>query len=319
MRKVDMEQRCADASEGWAMDIHRLVVFCKVIDLQSFTKAAEAVNLTQPTISGHIRALEISLGEKLVDRLGREILPTPAGKVLYRYAREIIQLRDKAAQAIGQFKGNLTGAMNMGASTIPGAYILPRLIGSFKASYPSIHFTLKIGGSGEIVEKVLDGSVEFAMIGARWDDKRILLDEIYSDELVMAVYKGHPWEGCEGIEVNELAGMPFVMRERSSGTRIVMTQALEAAGFSISLLNVVAEISGTEAVRQAVKARIGISILSSHAVREDMERNSLYVVPLKRICIQRPFFLARRKNRELSPLCRAFLEHLRCDAARVAG
>jgi len=244
------------------MDIHRLVVFCKVIDLQSFTRAAEAVSLSQPTVSEHIRALEESLGEKLVDRLGRETLPTPAGKVLYRYAREIIQLRDKAVQAIGKFKGNLSGTLLVGASTIPGTYILPRLVGNFKTSYPSIQITLKIGSSGEIVQKLLNGHVEFGMIGARWDEKRVSLEEVYSDELVLAVYKGHPWEGRENVELNELAGMPFVMRERSSGTRMVMAQALEAAGFDTSLLNVVAEMGSTEAIREAVKARIGISIIS---------------------------------------------------------
>ncbi|MGC9965904.1 MAG: selenium metabolism-associated LysR family transcriptional regulator [Syntrophobacteraceae bacterium] len=301
------------------MDIHRLVVFCKVVDLQSFTKAAEAVNLTQPTVSEHIRALEASLGEKLVDRLGREILPTPAGKVLYRYARDIIQLRDRAVQAIEKFKGNLTGALQVGASTIPGTYILPRVIGTFKANYPSIHITLKIGSSGEIVQKILDGHVEFGMIGVRWEEKRIALEEIYSDELVLAVYKGHPWDGRESVELNELAGMPFVMRERSSGTRMVTVQALEAAGFSVSLLDVVAEMATTEAVREAIKARIGISILSSHAVREDVERNSLSVVPLEKFCIHRPFFIAQRKKRELSPLCSAFLEHLRSESIQVGG
>ena len=295
------------------MDIHRLMVFCKVIDLQSFTRAAEAVNLTQPTVSEHIRVLEESLGEKLVDRLGREILPTPAGKVLYRYAREIIQLRDKAVQAIVKFKGNLSGALLVGASTIPGTYILPRLVGTFKSSYPSIQITLKIGSSGEVVQKVLDGTVEFGVIGARWDEKRISLEEIYSDELVLAVYPGHPWQGREDVELNELAGVHFVMRERSSGTRMVMAQALVAAGFSPSLLDVVAEMGSTEAVREAVKARIGVSIISSYAVREDIERNSLYAVSLKGISIHRPFFLAQRKHRELSPLCSAFLEHLRSE------
>ncbi len=135
------------------MDIHRLIIFCKVIELQSFTKAGEALGLTQPTVSEHIRSLEDSLGEKLIDRLGREILPTPAGKVLYKYGREIIQLRDKAVQAIGKFQGNLSGSLTVGASTIPGAYVLPRLVGTFKASYPAIQITVKIGGSGEIVKK----------------------------------------------------------------------------------------------------------------------------------------------------------------------
>ena len=296
------------------MDIHRLMVFCKVIELQSFTKAAEAVCLTQPTVSAHIRALEESLGEKLIDRLGREILPTPAGKVLYQYAREIIQLRDKAVQALEKFKGNLSGTLHVGASTIPGTYILPRLIGTFKTSYPSIQITLRIGGSGDIVRKILDGSVEFGMIGAKWDEKRITLEEIYSDELGLVVYGGHPWEGREFVEVQELAGMPFILRERSSGTRMVMANALESVGFAPSRLNVVAEMSGTEAIRQAVKARIGVSIISSQAVKEDIERKSLHAIPLKEEHIQRPFYLARRKNRELSPLCSTFLEHLRSDA-----
>jgi DNA-binding transcriptional LysR family regulator len=295
------------------MDIHRLMIFCRVIDLQSFTKAAEALSLTQPTVSEHIRALEELLGEKLLDRLGREILPTPAGKVLYRYAREIIQLRDKAVQAIEKFKGNLSGSLHVGASTIPGTYILPRLIGTFKTSYPSIQITLKIGSSGEVVRMILDGRVEFGIIGARWDEKKVLLEEIYSDELVLAIYKGHPWEGRESVELEELAGEPFVMRERSSGTRRVMVQALDNMGFSPSLLNVVAEMGSTEAVREAIKAQIGISIISSFAVKDEIERDSIRRVPLKNIHIERPFFLAQRKNREPSPLCLAFLEHLRTD------
>ncbi|MFZ2448567.1 MAG: selenium metabolism-associated LysR family transcriptional regulator [Syntrophobacteraceae bacterium] len=301
------------------MDIHRLMVFCKVIELQSFTRAAEAVCLTQPTVSEHIRALEDSLGEKLIDRLGREILPTPAGKILYQYAREIIQLRDKAVQALEKFKGNLSGALMIGASTIPGSYILPGLIGSFKTIYPSIQITLKIGDSGEVVRMILEGGIEIGMIGARWEERRITLEDAYSDELALVVYPGHPWEGREYVEPSELAEMPFISRERGSGTRMVMLQALESAGFAASRLNVVAEMGNTEAVRQAVKARIGIAILSSLAVQEDIERQTLCQVPLNGIRIQRPFYLVQRKNRELSPLCSAFLEHLRADAARRNG
>ncbi len=296
------------------MDIHRLKVFCRVIELQSFTRAADAVHLTQPTVSEHIRALEESLGEKLIDRLGREILPTPAGKILYQYAREILHLRDRAVQALEKFKGNLSGTLNVGASTIPGTYILPGLIGAFKASYPSIQITLKIGGSSEIVEKILDGSIEFGMIGAKWDEKRILLEEAYSDELVLVVYPDHPWATRESVGLDELGGMAFVSRERGSGTRMVMMQALEARGLAPARLNVVAEMGSTEAVRQAVKARIGVAILSSYAVKEDIERGTLCTVQLNGVQIQRPFYVARRKNRELSPLCSAFLEHLRMDA-----
>lgn len=297
------------------MDIHRLVVFCKVIELQSFTKAADAVCLTQPTVSEHIRALEESLGEKLVDRLGREVLPTPAGKILYQYARDIIQLRDEAIQALEKFKGNLSGNLVIGSSTIPGTYILPQLIGSFKSLHPSIQIRVRISSSAEVVDRILDGGVEFGLIGARWDDRRILLEEVFSDELVLIVYPEHRWAKAPSVEIEQIADEPFVFREKGSGTRIVMTRALEAAGFPMSRMRVIAEMGSTEAVRQAVKARIGVAIVSSQAVAEDLERRTLVALPLKEMQISRPFYLAQRKNRQPSPLCTAFLNHLRAEAA----
>jgi DNA-binding transcriptional LysR family regulator len=300
------------------MDIHRLEVFCKVLELQSFTKAADAVFLTQPTVSEHIRALEETVGEKLVDRLGREVLPTPAGKILYQYARDIIRLRNEAIQAIDRYKGSLSGHLIIGASTIPGTYILPGLIGSFKASYPAIQITLRISDSAEVVARIIDGSLEAGLIGARWDDRRIILDEIFSYELVLAVYPEHPWAGGQLVSVQELADQPFILRERGSGTRRVMLQALEAHGFNPSQLHVVAEMGSTEAVRQGIKARIGISILSSHAVAEDFQRGTLTRIELKGVSIHRSFYLVQRKNRQSSPLCIAFLKHLRTAAGRAA-
>ncbi|GKT08920.1 selenium metabolism-associated LysR family transcriptional regulator [Desulforhabdus sp. TSK] len=293
------------------MDIHRLEVFCKVLELQSFTKAADAVCLTQPTVSEHIRALEETVGEKLVDRLGREVLPTPAGKILYRYARDMILLRDEAIQALEKFKGKLSGHLLMGASTIPGTYILPQLIGSFKASHPSIQITLKIGSSGEIVQGLLDGKLELGLIGARWDDRKIVLEEIFSDELVLAVYPEHPLARKNEVNLEEIAGEPFILRERGSGTRLVMKHALEEHGFAVSRLSVVAEMGSTEAVRQGIKARIGISILSSRALAEDIKHKCLVAVPIKGFRFLRSFYLAQRRNRQASPLCTAFLNHIR--------
>lgn len=297
------------------MDIHRLEVFCRVLELKSFTKAGEAVFLTQPTVSEHIRALEEELGEKLVDRLGREVLPTPAGKILYQYARDLIRIRNSAVQAIKKFKGDLSGHLLIGGSTIPGTYILPAILGSFKTRYPSILVTLKIGGSGEIVEKLIEGSLEVGLIGVRWDDRRILLEEIFSDELILVVYPEHPWAKRENVAPDELAGEPFILRERGSGTRMVMNQALESHGFAPARLSAVAEMGSTEAVRQGIKARIGISILSSLAVAEDLDRGTLVGVPINGMKLSRSFYLAQRKNRQPSPLCAAFLKYFQEQAS----
>lgn len=296
------------------MDIHRLEVFCKLVELQSFTKAADAVFLTQPTVSEHIRALEETVGEKLVDRLGREVLPTPAGKILYQYARRIIQIRDEAIQALQKFRGNLAGHLLIGASTIPGTYILPGCIGSFKSKHPSIQITLKISSSGEVAERVLDGSMELGLIGAKWDDRRIVSEEIFSDELILAVYPDHPLAQSKEVDLSALSDQPFILRERGSGTRMVMSRALEAAGFDPATLKVVAEMGSTEAVRQGIKARIGISILSSKAVAEDLERGTLFGLTIKNVRLYRPFYLVQRKSRQISPLGTAFLNHLRMTA-----
>ncbi|NLI33741.1 MAG: LysR family transcriptional regulator [Deltaproteobacteria bacterium] len=297
------------------MDIHRLEVFCKVLEMKSFTKAAEAVFLTQPTVSEHIRALEEEVGEKLIDRLGREILPTPAGKILYQYAKDLIRIRNSAVQAINKFKGDLSGHLLIGGSTIPGTYILPALLGAFKARYPSILVTLKIGGSGEIVEKLIEGNLELGLIGVKWDDRRILLEEIFSDELILTVYPEHPWAKRGAIQLDELAGEPFILRERRSGTRMVMNHSLETHGFSPAQLSAVAEMGSTEAVRQGIKARIGISILSFQAVAEDLDRGTLVNVPLDGVTLSRSFYLAQRKSRQPSPLCTAFLNYVREQAA----
>ena len=180
------------------MDIHRLEVFCKVLELQSFTRAADAVCLTQPTVSEHIRALEETVGEKLVDRLGREVLPTPAGKILYRYARDMILLRDEAIQALEKFKGKLSGHLLIGASTIPGTYILPQLIGSFKASHPTIQITLKIGSSGEIVQGLLDGKLELGPSAPGGTTGRSFWRRSFPMNWCWPSIRNIPWRGKRG-------------------------------------------------------------------------------------------------------------------------
>ncbi len=293
------------------MDLHRLHVFCKVVELRSFTKAAEAVLLTQPTVSEHIRTLEEMVGERLLDRLGREAFPTPAGQILYRYAHKMLRLRDEALQELARYRGDLSGQLVLGASTIPGTYILPRIIGTFKARHPSIQLRLEIASTGEIEAVVLRGDLEFGLVGSKSKNVHLEAEEIFSEELVLAVYPEHPWSTRSEVAMEDLYGEHFILRESNSGTRMVMTQILDDHGFDFSKLFVVAEMATTQAIRQSIKARIGISILSQQAVEEDLQQGSLVSVPIRGIRFHRPFYLIQRKNRQQSPLCEAFLAHLR--------
>ncbi len=250
------------------MDLHRLEVFCRVVELRSLTRAAEAARLSQPTISEHIRTLEEMLGEKLLDRLGREVFPTQAGQILYRYAQKMLRLREEAIQAIATYRGELSGQLILGASTIPGTYILPKIIGSFKKQHPSIQLMLRISSSGKIVDAVLRGDLEIGLVGSQWKDRRLKIEEISSEELFLAVYPTHPWSGRDTVGMEEIYGEPFILRERDSGTRMVMTQILGAHGFEFSQLFVVAEVATTQGVIQSIKAGIGISILSDRRLRK---------------------------------------------------
>jgi DNA-binding transcriptional LysR family regulator len=296
------------------MDIRRLEVFCKVVELKSFTLAAKAVLLSQPAVREHVRSLEETLGEKLLDRLGREVMPTGAGQILYQYARRIIALRDEAFQAIDQFRGRVSGSLPLGASTIPGAFILPALIESFKTAHPSIQIMLKISGTSRIVEELLLGTLELGIVGARPKDNRLDAEQVFSDELMLTVYPGHPWATRESVSLEELPGQPFIQREPESGTRTVMNQALQEYGLDPSRLTMVAEMGSSEAIRQGIKARLGISILSSLSVAEDLLLGSLVTVPVSGLQIHRQFYLVQRRNRQLSPLALTFLHHLKAHA-----
>jgi len=292
------------------VDIRRLEIFCRVVELKSFTRAADAVLLSQPTVSEHIRLLEEALGEKLLDRLGRQVLPTPAGDILYRYARQITQLRDEALQALADYSGNPSGRLLIGASTIPGAYILPTLIERFKTLNPATQLTLKISGTGTICQELANGEIELAIIGAPSKDQGLECRDIFSDELVLAVYPEHPLASRGSITLDELSAVPFLLREEGSGTRSVTFETLRDRGFDPSKLDVVAEMGSTEAIRQGIKARLGISILSTLAIREDLQNGTLVRIPIHDVRMVRPLYLVQRKNRQLTPLALAFLDFL---------
>lgn len=290
--------------------MRRLDILCKVIESGSFTKAAESLSVSQPTVSEHMRVLEETVGEKLIDRFGREIRATTAGRLFYRYAKEIVRMRDEALAALEQFKGNLAGRLVLGASTIPGTYMLPKFVGAFKLAHPQIRITLRISDTANIIEQVRESDLELGLVGFLVHDKRVVMEEVFSDELVLAVYPGHRWAKRRKIKATELPAEPFILREQGSGTRMVMNRILQEHGTDPAKLTEVAEMGSTEAVRQGIKSRLGVSILSLQAVAEDIELGRLHRVNIDGVRFVRPLYLVQRKHRHTSPLCQAFIEYL---------
>jgi DNA-binding transcriptional LysR family regulator len=292
------------------MDIRALEVFCRIVELKSFSKAAEAVYLTQPTVSGHMKGLEEFVGLKLLDRLGREVVPTKAGELLYGYAKQVLALRSQAIQALEEYKGSLKGHLMIGGSNIPGEYVLPALLARFKVRYPDISITLKIADSREIARGVLEGVYELGAVGARCDDGQLVHVKLLEDELVLALPADHGWVAKPAVALAEIAAQPIILREVGSGSRKALEDALRSAGVDSDALTVVAELGSTEAVRQAVKSGAGISVISVRAIQEDLERGTLRTVPLEGVKLTREFFLVHHKNRSKSPLCKTFMTFL---------
>jgi DNA-binding transcriptional LysR family regulator len=298
------------------MDLRALDVFCKIVELRSFSRAAEAVLLTQPTVSGHIKALEAELGLRLFDRAARSVTPTRAGELLYGYACRLLALREEAMQALNAHKGGLSGHLIIGASSIPGAYILPPLVAAFKRAHPDVTLSLHVGGSRDIVRGVIEGSVELGVVGARFDEGRVQYVPIAKDELVLAVAASHPWAGRGSVRLPELAGQPFVMRERGSGTRKITEEALRERGMDPARLRVVLEVTSNEAVRQALKAGAGLAVISRRAVEDDVRYKQVSVLRVPALRLTRDFFLVTHKSRSRSPLAEAFLAILLKEASR---
>lgn len=292
------------------MDIRQLELFCKIADLKSFSKAAEAVSLTQPTASGHIKSLEDGFGLRLFDRLGREVVLTQAGKILYDYAHQILALRQEAIQALQQFTGAMKGTLRLGGSTIPGEYLLPSLIGEFKAQHPDVGISLQIGDSASICQGVLEGRIELGVVGARMDEARLAFEAFGKDELILVVHPKHPWAAKGRVEVQALVGHPFVLREPGSGSRRTMEERLRALGLEPERLQAVAEMGSSEAVREAVKAGVGASIISRLAVRSDLEMGILKEVAIEGASLTRDFYIALHKIRYQTPICQAFRSFL---------
>jgi len=292
------------------MDLRRLEVFCKVYELKSFSRAGKACLLSQPTVSEHIRHLETHLNVRLFDRLDREVAPTRAGEILYNYARRMLNLKREASLTLERYRGKMSGDLELGGSTIPGQYILPSLIGRFKDNFADIFIKLVIADTMKITNMVLDGGLELGVVGAKMKNNKLQFEQLFDDELVLAVSPDHRWAKRSAIRLEELPQAPFIMREQGSGTRMAMLEILEQAGLESQKLKVVAEMGSTDAIRQAIKARVGVSILSHRAIADELQFDQLCHIPVKGLSLTRHFYLVTHKKRSRSPLGQAFVDYL---------
>ena len=213
------------------MDLRRLEVFCTLMEKRSFSKTAGVLSLTQPTVSGHIKSLEQEIGLTLFDRHKRQVQPTSAAFVLLEYAQRILALRGEAGFALERFKGRIGGHLNLGGSTIPGAYILPAIIGKFHQLYPETHFHLILDDTVGIVNRVASGDIEAGVVGADLKREILVFEPLMDDEMILAAPPDYPFaKSRAAVSLRDLVTAPFIIREKGSGTRSTMLEAMAHQG-----------------------------------------------------------------------------------------
>jgi DNA-binding transcriptional LysR family regulator len=291
--------------------LRQLELFLAVSRARSFRKAAARVALSQSALSQQVKALEEELGLRVFDRLGRTIATTEAGRLLETHVQRILAALEGAREAMAELRGVARGTLRLGASTTPGIYVLPRLLGRFTARHPGIELVLSIGNTREIEERVRTAEVDLGIVGGHLAGYReTCVEARVADRLVLVVPPGHRWAGRRAIAPERLADERLLLREDGSATRRLIERALDGAGVEMSR---VLELGHTEAIKQGVRAGLGVALVSRCAVVTEVATGHLRALEVKGLALERHFHVIRHEARALTPAGRAFLEFVRED------
>lgn len=294
------------------MDFRQIEAFLSVYKLNSFSRAAEMLYLTQPTVSAHINTLETELGVKLFDRSSKEVQPTPGGKIFYDYARDMINTRDGAFISLKDYTRRIRGRVELAASTIPGQYLLPGVMKGFVERYPQVRFSLSQMDSLSVLDLLKDKRVELGVVGSKEPGDRLEYSYLTADNLVLITPNTGKYafwvEGA--IDFNSLKEEPFLLRETGSGTRQEFEKALQGIGIDIKTLNIIARLNSSEAINHSVSEGLGLSVVSSLSAADYLSLNKIKAFTIKGLNLKRAFYLANLKNRPLSPIMSVFKEYI---------
>ena len=292
------------------MNLKQLEVFLAVVETGSFSKASEATFITQSTVSQHVSSLEAEFDLKLLDRTGKGALPTEAGNILLAYARQIVSKAREAPLAIKRFRGLEDTGLKIGASNIPGSYLIPSILPHFAARYPGVSLTVLQGDSRETLDRLKKEEIEVGIIGTLFEEKNIDFYQLGPDKIVLAVKGDHRWAGEKTISLEEMLTERFVIREVGSGTDKTVHEALAKAGIRLEQMKIQASLGSNEAVKQAVRNGMGAAFISEISIEKELAHGEMAVVKIRGLTISRFLYLIRRRKRDLSPSARALVNFL---------
>lgn len=292
------------------MEFNQLESFISVVKHNSFSYAAKELYITQPTVSNNIQNLEKELNTTLLNRTSKTINLTDAGKIFYKYAVELINIRDKAKHILSEYSNKVEGEIEVTASSIPEQYILPYIIKDFLNTYPKVSFSMTHKNSKDIIDDILDGKLNFGIVGAKYPSDMLEYMEFFEDELVLCVPSSHPLSENDYMDMDALSSEKIILRKKSSGTRRLIEHQLSAMNVCLDDLNIVSQIDSNEMIKKMIELGLGISFISKIAVKNEIDLKLIKPLKVKGLELKRCFYFVYIKNRTMSPVVDAFKNFL---------
>jgi DNA-binding transcriptional LysR family regulator len=274
----------------------RLQVFYTVARLLSFTKAAESLHMTQPAVTFQVRQLEEYFNTRLFDRTHNRISLTDAGERVYEYAAQIFDLYAKMDNAVRDMTGEISGILIIGASTTIAEYMLPSLLGDFKKKYPDVNVHLKVSNSDGIVHMVENNDIDLGVVEAPVMNKNLVVENCRNDSLVAIVPPQHALADRKKVKFMDLLDQAFIAREEGSGTREVIEEYLSESGLKPADMTIAMELGSPEAIKGAVEAGMGVSIVSEVTIHKELQLGTLVALELEPP-LERPFSFVHQKQK----------------------
>ncbi len=287
----------------------RLKVFYTVARLLSFTKAAEALHMTQPAVTFQVRQLEEHFDTRLFDRTHNRVTLTDVGQVVYEVAERIFEHYDEMERRVREMTGEMGGSLNIGASMTVAENMLPALLGQFKKKHPDLNVRLKVGNSEAIVSMVEHNVIDLAIVEGGVSNKNLLVEPCRDDELVVIMPPDHPLAKNESVSVDQLMPYQFICREEGSGTREAIFNYLVEQGYPDGW-TVCMELGSPEAIKGAVEAGMGLSVMSRSGIAKELKLGMLTSVPLDPPLL-RGFSFVRQRHKFRLPAMEALLTFAR--------
>lgn len=286
--------------------VHQLRIFTSVVDSRSFSAAAARLHLSQPAVSHQVKALSEAIGSPVFEEIGRRTQMTETGRLLYGYANRILAEFDAAGRAMDDHFALERGVLRLVGDTTVGIYVLPDVLGAFKAIYPGVTPHLAIGNREYVHAQLLANEADFAVVGRPWlrRDPPMTVLPFLPNELIAIAAPNHPLASARRVSRARLADEPIILREPGSGTREAAESALAASGRPI---HVAMELASNGAIKRAVAHGLGIAILSRHAVSLELRLGVVVELSVAGFPLHRQWHLVYPKQRRFGPVSEAFL------------